>query len=342
MKKALVIRFSSLGDITLTLPAVASLVEQGYEVSFLTKRSFAPLVEMSSNVHRIYTIEDHASIFELISILKEIRTDGIDRVFDLHRNLRSLLCIAFLRKPFVRISKHRFKEWLLYVFRKRVFRALGFKRLSRMKDSLHLVSECAFSRFETVETLSKLSSVPSLLFKKDEFVAICVESKWKQKEWNFDRFLTVAEGLKLPIVWLGIHALNRRENDLEQDLTGKLNLKEVASVLSQAKILICNDSGLMHIAESVGTPVLAIFGPTSKELGFGPRLAQSRIVENEGLWCRPCSKTGRACFRISNRQKCLKTVTVDQVLTAAKSMTENLEIRAKSVNVSESFAERST
>ncbi|KAA3663279.1 MAG: hypothetical protein DWQ10_00530, partial [Calditrichaeota bacterium] len=77
------------------------------------------------------------------------------------------------------------------------------------------------------------------------------------------------------------------------DLTGKLTLLESAAVLRQCDRLITNDTGLMHMAEAVKTPVTAIFGSTVRQLGFFPFLERSHVVENLTVSCRPCSHVGR-------------------------------------------------
>ena len=97
-------------------------------------------------------------------------------------------------------------------------------------------------------------------------------------------------------------------------MIGKLSLAELTTVLKQARLLVCNDSGLMHLAERVGTSAVSIFGPTSPELGFAPVLPKSRMVQTD-LWCRPCSKTGKYCFRIQNHHKCLSDITVPMVFS---------------------------
>jgi heptosyltransferase-2 len=118
------------------------------------------------------------------------------------------------------------------------------------------------------------------------------------------------------IVWVGLRSIPieiKQPTDI--DLSGATDIKSVAWVLSQMRLLVCNDSGLMHLAEACGVPVVGIFGPTSKELGFAPSLKKSRIVEKD-LWCRPCSKTGRACLRLTDRYKCLNLISSEDVLGA--------------------------
>ena len=90
------------------------------------------------------------------------------------------------------------------------------------------------------------------------------------------------------------------------------------ALMRHLKLFITNDSGPMHIATSCGVPTLAIFGPTTKELGFFPYGDSHRVVESD-LECRPCSlHGGRACPL--GHFLCMKLITVDQVYAAAMDM----------------------
>ncbi|MCX6117334.1 MAG: glycosyltransferase family 9 protein [Proteobacteria bacterium] len=84
------------------------------------------------------------------------------------------------------------------------------------------------------------------------------------------------------------------------NLAGKLTLIESAHALSQSACLLTNDSGLLHIAEAVDTPVAAVFGPTSEEFGFPPWKKNS-IVASSQIGCRPCSKHGSLPCRFNDK-----------------------------------------
>ncbi|MCX6126155.1 MAG: hypothetical protein NTV34_15595 [Proteobacteria bacterium] len=92
------------------------------------------------------------------------------------------------------------------------------------------------------------------------------------------------------------------------NLVGKLTLEETAAALSQAEILLTNDSGLLHIAEAVGTDVLAVFGPTIETFGFSPWRERS-IVASSQVGCRPCSRHGKMACRYSDKL-CFETVSL--------------------------------
>ena len=78
------------------------------------------------------------------------------------------------------------------------------------------------------------------------------------------------------------------------DYTGKLNINQSASLVKNARLVISNDTGLMHIAAAFHKKILSVWGNTSPELGMYPYLPGegSEILENKGLPCRPCSKLG--------------------------------------------------
>ncbi len=86
------------------------------------------------------------------------------------------------------------------------------------------------------------------------------------------------------------------------NMCGHWSLAAVPPHLASMAVLLCNDSGLLHVAEAVGTPVVALFGPTVEAFGFKPWRADSRVFSSR-LGCRPCSRHGRSPCRYGD-QKC--------------------------------------
>lgn len=327
MRRVLVIRFSALGDVIQTFPSLYHLLSIGSEVHFLTKQSFSELVTCVDSTLTVHTIPDHASFTELVAKVKELRLLNFDYVFDLHRNLRSLVVTALLRVNSSRISKYRLREMLLFFFRRKAFLQIFGKPIDRVAEGLRVVKMGGREVRRRSETIGMtLPMVPIevqqwIRRQNHGFVCIAGESAWMTKEWPIGRFIDLAQCIStmgFGVMWLGLRKLPREAAIPGSiDLTRCLSISQVATVLREARLLVCNDSGLMHVAESVGTRVVALFGPTSREVGFAPRLPKSQIVEAD-LWCRPCSKTGRWCIRPFARRKCLNDIGVDVVLEAVK------------------------
>lgn len=330
-KRVLIIRFSSLGDVVLTLPAIDALNCENYEIHYLTKATFKPILEAHGGAQIIHTISDHAKLRELLIKIRELRHLQFDLVYDLHRNIRSRVVKEGLRRPFRTVRKFRLAEMILFVVRWRMFRTLGFRPLDRAQANLRVIA-----KDETVSVSSngfrKVPTRPTELlgFLKernlDRYVCFAAESAWRQKEWPVERFYEVADFVAkkgLGIIWLGLRKLEKAScGPGELNLTAKLELSQVISILAGAAAIVCNDSGLMHLAEAEGIPAVAVFGPTTRELGFGTRLSSSTIIDVP-LWCRPCSKTGRWCLRLWDRRRCLRDVKVTDVVAALDRVLQN-------------------
>jgi heptosyltransferase-2 len=98
------------------------------------------------------------------------------------------------------------------------------------------------------------------------------------------------------------------------DACGSLSLMETAAVLKRAAVLVTNDSAPLHISEAVGTPVVALFGPTVSQFGYFPLLEESEALEKE-IDCRPCSRNGARPCHIEKRD-CLDTIGPREVIAA--------------------------
>jgi heptosyltransferase-3 len=95
------------------------------------------------------------------------------------------------------------------------------------------------------------------------------------------------------------------------NLSGQFSLKELAALTSRAKLFIGVDSAPMHLAAAVGTPCVALFGP-SGDKEWGPWMVPSEIVTSDHP-CRPCGFDGCGGGKVS---ECLTTIPADRVLAA--------------------------
>jgi len=92
---------------------------------------------------------------------------------------------------------------------------------------------------------------------------------------------------------------------------GEFSLQETGALLARARVVVSGDTGVMHMATGVGTPVVALFGPTVGQFGFFPYRAPAVVVER-ALDCRPCSATGTAACPLGHH-RCLTDVTPEEV-----------------------------
>lgn len=152
-------------------------------------------------------------------------------------------------------------------------------------------------------------------------------SVWATKRWLPERFAEVGDRLAndygAKIIIFG----TKQEAMISQQVidnmkippisaVGQTNLKQLTSLIKMCNLFITNDSGPMHLAMAVNTPTVAIFGPTTLDIGFGPYGENFMVVEKEGLKCRPCGLHGpKKCPK--KHFACMKEIGVTEVVKAA-------------------------
>ncbi len=149
--------------------------------------------------------------------------------------------------------------------------------------------------------------------------------RWKQ--WNLDRYAGLAdrivESYGAKIVLLGSHNEISLVNYVKEKMkcipiiaAGKTTIKQAAAIIEKCKLFICNDSGLMHVSAAVGTPVIAIYGPTDyhRTAPYG----NGHIIIRKDLPCSPCFKLegGEMVQNCPYNYRCLNSISVGEVFEA--------------------------
>ncbi len=153
-------------------------------------------------------------------------------------------------------------------------------------------------------------------------------SVWATKMWPLDGYTRVAREL-LSKGWrvVALGAANEKEICGElvrrapgvQSIAGDTNLFESTEIIALADLVVCNDSGAMHMASAAATPAVSIFGPTILQFGYRPWQNKSHVLE-VSLDCRPCGKHGaRECPL--GTHACMKQVSAESVLVGIESVT---------------------
>ncbi len=156
-------------------------------------------------------------------------------------------------------------------------------------------------------------------------LAVAPGSVWGTKRWIPEGFAAVvAESARrgLAPVLVGSEAERKlcgtvaaTANVPAANVAGRCGIPELAAVLARAVALVSNDSGSGHVASAVGTPVVAIFGPTATAFGYTPFGVENRIVEQAGLPCRPCDRHGPAVCPLGHF-RCMREIGPERVLAA--------------------------
>jgi heptosyltransferase-2 len=171
------------------------------------------------------------------------------------------------------------------------------------------------------------------------YVVLVPGSAWETKRWDATHFRDTAHELvqqhRVKVVIAG--APNERDVCSQvadglagvQNLCGETSLLDLVELIRGASVVVCNDSVALHIASATQTPVVVVFCSTSPRFGFGPWGTEARILEKDGLFCKPCSRHGRrVCPNGTNA--CMTGVTSSQVVQAVCQLRSNRELNAGS------------
>jgi heptosyltransferase-2 len=170
---------------------------------------------------------------------------------------------------------------------------------------------------------------------KDKYFIIAPCSRHFTKTYPYERFEQIIKSLpdyKIVLVSDNVDSeinLCRQLAEISNNIinySGKLNYEVLSNVIYHSELIICNDSGVLHLAEALGKKVICIFGSTVKEFGFYPQLKSSVVFENNSLKCRPCSHIGRNnCPK--KHFKCMLDISNSKLISLIKN---NLNINEES------------
>ena len=324
-KKILILRLSSIGDILLTSPFIRQVrtTFPKAQIDYAVKNVFKDLVQYNPNLNTIYEIKPERGREGLQVLKQTFKKQSYDFVFDLHNNFRTKSLTAGLHKTI--IHKDRLKRALLVYMKKNTYREiipiperyLNTAKEAGVKDDgggLELFWPQSIEE-KTDQTLTNLSV-------DSDFIALAPGAAHATKRWPQEYFKELIQNVnrqfEKKIVLLGSAAEKEELSGLAPsaqvvNFAGSLSLLESAAVLKRAKVLVTNDSGLMHMASAVKTPAIALFGSTVKEFGFFPYRSDHIILEDNTVSCRPCSHIGRAnCPK--GHFDCMRKITPRMVL----------------------------
>ncbi len=282
MKKALIVRFSSLGDVVLTSVLFKPLIDIGYKPYLLT---FSPYNELFIDDDRIVVIKINKKNF--LKEIKEIPKE-FDLKIDLHKNLKTLILRFLLGGRWKAYKKDSLRRRLAIHFK--AFRKPYFIPEAYAESVKDIVP------VKNPRPYIKISEKRVKKFKEElgNYVVLAPGSRYKKKRYLYFKELTelfTKKGKKVVIVG------DEKDYELSMDfsginLCGKLKLIDVLAVIKGANLFIGNDSGLLHCARAVKTPAVQIYGATHPTFGFS-LYPDEGIAILKGIDCQPCDVHGR-------------------------------------------------
>jgi lipopolysaccharide heptosyltransferase II len=304
-ERILVIRFSSLGDILLTALAIRCLRSHvpHARIDLLVAAEYADAAEMIPGVDAVLTLDRRQGL----AGLRRLRAQLHGRyavVIDLQNSLRSAVLRASLGAPTqTKAKRYRFRRWLLVALKWNTYaeiRPVPLRYLAAMQE-LGVRDDLKGLELQVPSsaTLWAAHWWQSCAGDGRKVIMLCPGARHFTKRWPHERWIDAARTLSargFALIVVGTESELAVAQAISAAVPGTPYLTDrpipdIAALMRQCSAVVSNDSGLMHVATGVGTPVAAIFGPTVEEFGFYPFRGRSAVLSHD-LPCRPCSAMG--------------------------------------------------
>jgi heptosyltransferase-2 len=319
----LVIQTAFLGDVVLTTPLISLLAQRYGPVDVVTTPAAASLLDNHPAVADVIRYDKNGADRGFKAFRRVgagLRAGRYERVYLPHRSWRSAL-LALWSGASERIGFADSRAAVTYTAR------LPRPREGHMAERLLALAEAKPGDDSPPVSLglapTDLAAADAWLADHGvgpDFVALAPGSVWATKRWPY--YAELAAGLDRTSVVVGGpddaelgRAIVDAAGGRAVSAAGALSLRGSAALIQRAAALVTNDSAPLHLATAVGTPIVAVFGPTVPEFGFGPRRPGDIVLGHDELPCRPCSYHGPPACPLGHH-RCMRDLPVDSVAAA--------------------------
>lgn len=322
--RILAIRFSSIGDILLTTPLLRAIRARypAAHLAFLTKEQFAPLMSDNPRLNQVITLGPGESLGGLAG---RLRSERFSHVLDLHRSLRTRGLRLLVPARWSGYRNHRLaREALIRTKRNLYPRDIPVPEryfdAARRLD-VHPVGEPP-EFFLNAEALANARAW--LAARSDQaspLVAVAPGAAHNTKRWPVEYWRALVEKLvarDFRVIVVG----GAEDRAIAEQVTaagggralnaaGEFGLQGTGALIANSRLLVSGDTGVMHMATGVNTPVIALFGPTVRAFGFFPYTRRAVVLERD-MDCRPCTAWGTERCPLGHH-RCLREILADEV-----------------------------
>lgn len=320
IKKILIIRLGSFGDILLTTPLIRSIkrLNPYIQIDFVVKEEFFELLQKNPYLNNIYKYPRVKSQKQIL--INALTGYNYELVIDLQNNLRSREIVRQLHCRILRFKKNNFKKFLLVHF-----------KINMLKDAPQIplrYAETAGIKLDSEGLDFYTDKLPdSKLIPDEKYIGLCPGAKHFTKRWPKEYYTQLGKKLEsggYKVVLFGGLDESAIIENIGKNLGNAVILccesfLQTGANMKMCKAIYTNDSGTMHLASALKIPMIAFFGSTVREFGFFPYKAKSIQLENNNLSCRPCTHIGRkSCPKL--HFKCMKEIKPDIAFNSLKNL----------------------
>lgn len=346
-ERILIVRLSAIGDVVNVLPAVR-LIRESFpraRITFAVEKPTSSLLYGSPDIDEVFVVERHSwtgklknpflaplAIYQILCAVAALRRRRFDLCLDFQGNARSAaVCLSSASRVRIGFSPRNVREFASISYTRTV--KLPRAKMTRAQKNLHLLKAVGikpekvnasfhFSQPE-MSAVDRFFAEQGISDKRVVAVHAGTSRFGAFKRWDEKKYAEVCFRLRsqfsvIPLLTFGpgekemaekINSLSGSACIIAPELSG---LKELAYLLKRCSLFIGADTGPLHIAAAVGTPVIAIFGPKDPQI-YAPN-CDNYIIVRKDIPCSPCEK--RRCSHAS----CMKAITAEDILTAIRSL----------------------
>ncbi|OQX94883.1 hypothetical protein B6I21_08325 [candidate division KSB1 bacterium 4572_119] len=326
-----------MGDVILTSPAIRLIRKRfpGCTIDFVVKKQFSSLLSTHPFINSLLIFDKNKNGNPLKQLKRQIKRNNYDIIFDLHKNLRSYyLSTNSGAQQIFRYKKFVLRRLLLVKFKINLFKQPIpiYQRYLIALSHLGIIDDNQGLDLYLDENIkNNISSFYADFFKSpgQQILGVAPGASFPTKRWTSAGFEQVInhflEQKNLLIILFGnsedrelIKSLNIKVSPNILNVAGSMSIAETAALMNHCNVVLTNDTGLMHMAAALKKKIVAIFGSTTRELGFFPVSGDSIVIENKNVRCRPCSHVGRKnCPK--EHFKCMKEIQPAEIIKAISS-----------------------
>jgi len=277
--------------------------------------------------HNPYIDKLHVLAHSWELMMEELKTENYDYIIDLHHNVKTLRIKKALKKKSFSFYKLNIQKY--------IYTALKINLLPKV----HIVDRY----MKTVESFGVKNDGKGLDYftgpheiKKEDipashwagFIACVIGAAHGTKRWPVHKWKEFCSKMDHPIILLGGKEDTANGKEIAAvdpvkvyNACGKFSINESADIVKRSKLVVSNDTGMMHIAAAFKKPVISLWGNTVPSFGmtvyYGAAMVPEVIMQVNKLWCRPCSKIGFAKCPLGHF-KCMEKINADDVLAKVK------------------------
>jgi len=315
VSRILVITLSNIGDIILTTPVISALTKEfpDARMDVMVGPQGREIFEKDPNIFKVIIYDKHIPMADKARLQIKLRKLRYDLVVDIRNTVFPLLIGPKYRTATIQ----KFPHHIIHSKKKHLYRlkSVGIDNLEEA-SYIHVTKEDE----EYVDGVLKGHGI------SDPIVVISPGAKSHLKRWTAEGFTEIADRLmaecKANVIFIGAKEDEQVVGDIiakmknkPYNLVDKTSIRQLASLIKRAIVLITNDSAPLHLGNAVGAKVVAIFGPTDPRK-YGPT-GEFDVVIKERVSCAPCERA-----ECDHNYECMRSISPGLVFDAARMIIE--------------------